>query len=186
METPIPFVVGFVLVLCGLLLFQFLEPFSTLVGMILNSSGNLNSTRGLAESDPLVGGEIGRLSLIDLVKAGKVDSVKALLARSDAFDIVKETEQATGDNAMHIVAKQGHYKWVPEVGVPRLLIDCGIDVNAKNKNGQSPLELSLLRGWQKIALVLIQQGNADRSVITASVKGRITCPDCIHVARKYC
>ena len=183
MDTPIPFIAGFVLVLCGLLLFQFLEPFSTLLGMILNTSSMSNT---MGENDPLIGGEIGRLSLIELMKAGKVDSIKALLARPDASDIVKEIDKETGDNAMHICAKQGHYKWEPEVGIPRLLIDCGIDVNATNKNGQTPLELSLLRGWQKIALDLILKGNADRSVITPAVKGRISCPDCIQVARKYC
>lgn len=39
----------------------------------------------------------------------------------------------------------GHYQFPPQ-GIPKLLIDSGIDINAKNNDGQSPLEISLLSG----------------------------------------
>ena len=86
-------------------------------------------------------------------------------------------------NSMHWIAEKGHYQY-PPTGIPKTLVDAGIDLNARNPSGATALETSLLRGWQKIAMLLLDRG-ADRTVVTDSVKSRITCPDCKKVVRDY-
>jgi ankyrin repeat protein len=84
-------------------------------------------------------------------------------------------------NGMHWIAEKGHYQYPPS-GIPKLLVDSGLDLNAKNPAGSTALEISLLKGWQKIAMLLLDSG-ADRAVVTESVKSRLTCPDCKKVVR---
>ena len=86
-------------------------------------------------------------------------------------------------NSMHWIAEKGHYQYPPS-GIPKVLIDAGLDLNAKNPSGSTALEISLLRGWQNIATLLLDSG-ADRAVVTEAVKSRITCPDCKKVVRDY-
>jgi ankyrin repeat protein len=86
-------------------------------------------------------------------------------------------------NGMHWIAEKGHYQY-PPASIPKLLVDSGLDLNAKNPEGYTALELSLLRGWQKIAMLLLDSG-ADRSVVTDGIKSRLTCPDCKKVVRDY-
>lgn len=86
-------------------------------------------------------------------------------------------------NGMHWIAEKGHYQYPPS-GIPKLLVDAGLDLNAKNPAGSTALEISLLKGWQKIAMLLLDSG-ADRTVVTESVKSRLTCPDCKKVVRDY-
>jgi hypothetical protein len=86
-------------------------------------------------------------------------------------------------NGMHWIAEKGHYQYPPS-GIPKMLVGAGLDLNAKNPAGATALEISLLRGWQKISMLLLDSG-ADRSVVTETVKSRITCPDCKKVVRDY-
>lgn len=88
-----------------------------------------------------------------------------------------------GNNAMHIIAKKGHYQFPPSE-IPKTLIDGGLNINAKNKDNKTSLEISLLSGWQKISMLLLDN-NADRSVVTKDVVSRLTCPDCKRVVKEY-
>jgi ankyrin repeat protein len=95
---------------------------------------------------------------------------------------VNSSDPAIG-NCMHLIAEKGHYQY-PPAGIPKLLIDAGINVNAKNPAGATALEISLQKGWQNIATLLLENG-ADHSVVNDSVKSKITCPDCKKVVRDY-
>mmetsp|Transcript_2074 Transcript_2074/g.2831 ORF Transcript_2074/g.2831 Transcript_2074/m.2831 type:complete len:128 (-) Transcript_2074:83-466(-) len=96
---------------------------------------------------------------------------------------VNSVEEGTGKNAMHFIAKLGHRQY-PPAEIPTYLIKSGIDINAKDKSGLTPLEISLQSGWQNIASLLLDNG-VDRSVVTPSMKSKITCPDCKRVVSSY-
>ena len=87
-------------------------------------------------------------NLMDAVKSRDENKVKDLIAKKTNLS---ETDIA-GNNALHLIAKEGHYKY-PPAGIPKILIDAGIDVNQKNANGASALEISLLSGWQKVSII---------------------------------
>lgn len=122
-------------------------------------------------------------AVIDAVLAKQPATLKATLVRGK--DAANEKD-AAGNNAMHIIAKKGHYQFPPEAAdsIPKLLIGAGIDLNAKNNENRTALEISLLSGWQRIAYLLLNSG-ADRTVVTQEVKSRITCPDCKRVVKEY-
>jgi len=136
-------------------------------------------------SNPFAAPEPTGSALIDAVLTRQAASVTAVLARGGK-DAANEREASTGNNALHIIARQGHYKFPPEdaTSIPRLLIDAGLDINARNKEGKTPLEISLLSGWQRIAYLLLEKG-ADRSVVNDGVKSKISCPDCKRVVKEY-
>ena len=90
----------------------------------------------------------GIMNLLDAVKSRDEKNVKAAIGGKH---LLSETDQS-GNGALHIIAKEGHYKFPPS-GIPKLLIDAGIDVNAKNSNGATALEISLLSGWQKVLYI---------------------------------
>ena len=117
--------------------------------------------------------------IIDAVILNDESKIRSHLTPAE----VNQVDAKTKNTAMHIIAKLGHYKY-PPAGVPSLLIDSGISIDAKNGDGQTALEISLLSGWQKIAYLLLDRG-ADRSVVTQSTVSRITCPDCKRVVREY-
>jgi hypothetical protein len=88
------------------------------------------------------------VAIIDAIETQNEDSVKSVLSNSGSNkSIINERDPATGNNAMHIIAKKGHYKY-PPANIPKTLVAGGIDINAKNLKGESPLEISLLSGWQ--------------------------------------
>jgi hypothetical protein len=123
------------------------------------------------------------VAIIDAVKSRNMDTIEAVLARAAgnrAF-AVNEKDPATGDNVMHYISRKGHYAF-PPMKIPTYLIDAGIDINATNADNQTALEIALLSGWQKIAMLLLDRG-ADKSVVTADVKSRIRCPDCKRVVK---
>ena len=120
------------------------------------------------------------IPIIDAVFTKNKDTIEAALARSSN---INEKDPSTGNNAMHFIAKKGHYQY-PPADIPTLLIDRGIDINATNMENKTALEISLLSGWQKIAMLLLDRG-ADRSVVTDAVKSKITCPDCKRVVKTY-
>ena len=122
-------------------------------------------------------------AVIDAVLANKSDALKASIVRKP--ESVNERDK-NGNTAMHLIAKLGHYKFPPEPdsSMPKMLIAAKIDLNAKNKDNRTALEISLLSGWQRISYLLLESG-ADRSVVTQDVKSKITCPDCKRVVREY-
>lgn len=121
------------------------------------------------------------IRIIDAIKKKDQAEITAVIAQGAAS--VNEKDPATGNTAMHVIAKKGHYEF-PPASIPASLIDGGIDINAKNNDKQTALEISLLSGWQKISMLLLDRG-ADRSVVTQEVKSRITCPDCKRVVQTY-
>lgn len=121
--------------------------------------------------------------LIDAIRSRDESLIRSILSKNPKD--VNAVDPSTGQNAMHIIASrnQGHYKFPPE-GIPKYLIDSGININAKDNTGKTALEISLLSGWQKISYLLLDAG-ADRSVVTAQTVAAITCPDCKRVVREY-
>ena len=176
------FLVGFILLVLvvGFLIFHFIEPIEEFLAKTLGTERRVPPSD---ERDPLTAKGDTQLDLIDLVKKKDLMGIRALLERGPGAEVLNETDGASGNTALHLIAMQGHYKWPPK-GIPTLLLDHGIDVDKKNGLGQTPLVISLLRGWQKIATLLLDRG-ADRTAVTAAVKHRITCPDCSRVVRKY-
>lgn len=125
------------------------------------------------------------IQIIDAVKSRNMDTIEAVVARAagNRASVVNEKDPATGDNSMHYISRKGHYAF-PPMKIPAYLIDSGIDINAINGENQTALEIALLSGWQKIAMLLLDRG-ADKSVVTADVKSRIRCPDCKRVVSTY-
>lgn len=91
-------------------------------------------------------------SLLEAVKNFDRNRIKELVTMSGASSSMAETD-SMGNGPLHIIARIGHYKY-PPAGIPKLLIESGIDVNAKNHNGATALDISLLSGWQKVPIVL--------------------------------
>lgn len=88
----------------------------------------------------------------------------------------------TGDTPLLFIAREGHYKY-PPAEIPTQLIRAGADLEAKDRGGLTALQVSLLSGWQNIAELLLQN-KADTSGV-ASIKPRLTCPDCKRLVSKY-
>ena len=118
--------------------------------------------------------------IIDAVLTRNLDAVQELLSNDPT---IVNDKLRDGSNAMHIIAEQGHYKYPPD-RIPQYLIDNKININEKNRARKTALEISLLSGWQNIAILLLNNG-ADRSVVTNDIKQRITCPDCKRVVKHY-
>lgn len=89
---------------------------------------------------------------------------------------------AAGDTPLLYIARQGHYKF-PPAQIPLALVKAGADLEAKDSSNLTALQVSLLSGWQNIAELLIKNG-ADTAGV-ASIKGRVTCPDCKRVIQQY-
>ena len=78
-------------------------------------------------------------------------------------------ETLDGLTPLHYIARQGHYKYVPD-GIPQSLIKAGANLEAKDGEGRTALQVSLLKGWQKIGYLLVDSG-ADTSGV-ASIKNQ--------------
>jgi ankyrin repeat protein len=78
--------------------------------------------------------------------------------------------------------KKGHYKF-PPAEIPALLVQSGADLEAKDAQGRTALQVSLLSGWQNIAKLLLDS-DADTSGV-ATIKGSVTCPDCKRLIAEY-
>ena len=116
--------------------------------------------------------------IIDAVIMKNNNLIKELISKGKVNEV-----DSNGNTAMHIIARKGHYLFPPSE-IPKMLIDGGIEINKKNNEQRTALEISLLSGWQKISYLLLD-ANADRSVVTKEVVDRITCPDCKRVVKEY-
>ena len=121
------------------------------------------------------------IPILNAVLSKNIEVIRGM--NSKDIDQINQVDPSTGNNALHIIAKKGHYQYPPHE-IPKLLIEKGIDMNRKNLNNKTALEISLLSGWQKIAMLLLDSG-ADRSVVTQKIVSKITCPDCKRVVREY-
>jgi hypothetical protein len=70
--------------------------------------------------------------LIDAVLTTEIDEVLRVLDDADADVNATDGE---GNTALHVVAKLGHRTY-PPAGIPRLLLDRGADVHARNDDGK--------------------------------------------------
>ena len=120
------------------------------------------------------------VAIIDAVNDNNKDLITEIISKGKEYVNEKDGD---GNNAMHVIAKKGHYRFPPSE-IPTQLIKGGIDINAKNGNGKTALEISLLSGWQKISMLLLDN-SADRTVVTNEVISKITCPDCKRVVKEY-
>ncbi|GLI66316.1 hypothetical protein VaNZ11_010094 [Volvox africanus] len=89
---------------------------------------------------------------------------------------------ATGDTPLLMIARAGHYKYPPGE-IPAALVKAGADMEAKDNNGLTALQVSLLSGWQNVAELLIKSGASTSGV--SAIKGRLTCPDCKRLVAQY-
>ena len=174
MDTPFSFLIGTMILFLGLLAFLFKPMLIAFIDILERNT----TTRTEVEYDPLI-----PTSLVVAINNKNEKVIRAILTNPATVPTALKEVDGLGNGPLHVIAQQGHYKWPPS-DIPTLLIDAGIDINSKNKSGQTALEISLLKGWQKIAMLLLER-KADRSCITSAVKARVTCPDCHRVIRQY-
>ena len=87
-------------------------------------------------------------SLLDAVRSFDMKRIEQLSKKPEWKISLTETD-AEGNGPLHIIARVGHYKY-PPAGIPKFLIESGININARNYSGVTALEISLLSGWQKV------------------------------------
>jgi ankyrin repeat protein len=85
---------------------------------------------------------------------GWADMVRVLLDRSAAASSVDDL----GRTPLHLFAKGGNSIRSDEVGVTRLLVEHGADINAQDKDKTTPLHLALYCGNLEIVRVLLGCG----------------------------
>lgn len=81
-----------------------------------------------------------------------------------------------------LLLRAGHYKYPPSE-IPALLIQSGANLEAKDSNGRTALQVALLSGWQNIAELLIKSKAQTGGV--PDIKASITCPDCKRIVATY-
>lgn len=89
---------------------------------------------------------------------------------------------ASGLTPLHYIAREGHYKFPPSE-IPAALLAAGADLEAKDSEGLTALQVSLLKGWQNISELLIKKGASTSGV--PGIRSRLTCPDCKALVLQY-
>ena len=135
-------------------------------------SGMMKLSGNLSPPEP------GLSPLWQSIKRIDSDGVQAAVASGADLN----ERDGLGDTPLLFIARQGHYKYRP-AEIPSILIKGGADMEAVDQKGLTPLNVSLLAGWQNISELLIGAGASTQGV--AAIKGRITCPDCKRVVAKY-
>jgi len=99
-------------------------------------------------------------ALIEAVKAGRAEVVRALLA--DPSDVA--ARDADGTTALHWAVR------ADETGIVQMLLDAGADPGAATRPGVTPLMLAVRRGdWPMVRLLLRRNAAADRIVAGQSL-----------------
>lgn len=93
---------------------------------------------------------ISHESYFKAVRSGKKNLVEHLLNVGSKNLLISRDNDLR--NALHIAASEGH------VALVEILIKNGLDVEAKDKNGQSPLFLASQAGHLQIATLLLKEG----------------------------
>lgn len=96
-----------------------------------------------------------RVALIDAVKNGEVNTVRALLAQK--VDV--NAGEADGSTAMHWAAHMGHGQ------IAEALIKAGANVKAVTRNGATPYALALNKGNASVIEILLKAGEDPKAVI---------------------
>lgn len=95
--------------------------------------------------------------LADAVERQDVKAVRALLSQNEAVNAA----QADGMTALHWAA------YLDELGMAKMLIEAGAEVEAQNRYGVSPLSLACGNGATKMVQLLLKKGaNANGSLAT--------------------
>eukprot|EP00798_Chlamydomonas_sp_ICE-L_P003569 gene3570-13647_t len=103
-----------------------------------------------------------------------------LLAISSNADL--NEVNANGDTPLTYIAKEGHYKYPPSE-IPEALVKAGANIEATDRNRNTPLEISLLSGWQNVAELMLRYNAKTDGV--AAIKTRVTCPVCKRMIAVY-
>lgn len=86
--------------------------------------------------------------VINAVRSNNKTLLQDILSKDDGKAVMNELD-SNGTGVIHMIAKDGHYKYPPN-DIPKLLIDSGLDVNKVDAKGNTALQISLLSGWQKV------------------------------------
>lgn len=122
--------------------------------------------------------EAGLSPLWTAIKRCDFDGVKLAINNNADLNEVN----ADGETPLTFIAKEGHYKYPPSE-IPEALIQAGANIEAKDRNGNTPLEISLLSGWQNIAELMLKHEAKTGGV--ASISTRVTCPVCKRMIAVY-
>ncbi len=118
----------------------------SLLGAFVRHGLNINQTFG---SD-------GRTLLHNAARSGYTELASLLLnLRQDPNAVDKDRE-----TPLHYLAYSTDNEKIDRVKIARLLVQSGADINARNKNGRTPLSLAVQGKCQKAALALVQCGAA--------------------------
>ena len=110
-------------------------------------------------ADPNIRDEDGDIALISALKAGHTEPIRYLLGNNGANPALPDNR---GDTALHWAARLNMHR------VAAALVDeIRFDMNARNTDGQTPLDVASLSGSVEAAAILIRR-NAPRGVTTAS------------------
>jgi len=85
--------------------------------------------------------------LLQASEQGDVEGIQEAL-RQGAWVNVRDVEKNTWDTPLHLAAVNGH------AGAVRLLLEHGADVEARDREGKTPLDLARTEGYEEIEEIL--------------------------------
>ncbi len=132
---------------------QYIIPIVT-AALLLGCGGSDNSTVQSKQSSPPV--KAPDISLHEAALVGDLDAVKQHIAAGTDLDQKDPKPDGAKDTALGIAAAFG------QTDVAIALIEAGADVNAKNKDGTSPLHSAAFLCYPKIVQALLDKG-ADKN-----------------------
>jgi len=97
------------------------------------------------------------VDLLTAASKGDLDSVNQHIAAGTDLNQKDPKPTGKGDNALGLAALFGH------TSVSKALMDAGADLNAKNKDGSTPLHIAAFLCRTEIVQLLIEKG-ADRNI----------------------
>ena len=92
-------------------------------------------------------------TFLKAVKERDGDKVTSLVS-VPGTTVINADDRATGDRAVHIVARDRDYNWLA------FLISKGAKVDAHNNAGETPLTIAATLGWTEGAQLLLTRGAA--------------------------